>query len=104
VDIAGLFAGGPLSMSDLIGNINILWHDNSKNVKAYLQSFYMVDYLIHAAADAKTGLARIGELMALVARDVPLERALDQTFRMSYDEFQKGWQKHLRERVKARGR
>ncbi|MBI4864534.1 MAG: hypothetical protein HY815_30395 [Candidatus Riflebacteria bacterium] len=96
-----VFAEGPLSMSDLIGNINILWHDNKKNVKAYLQSFYMVEYLMERGGDPKNGLALIQKLLEKVAQDIPLEKALPEVYKLTHDEFVAGWRKHLEKRVAA---
>lgn len=94
-----IFADGPLSMSDLIGNINILWHDNSKNVKAYVQSFFMVDFLMTQAPDRAAALAKIGKLLDRVAHDVPLEQAIPEVYGLTYEKFVAGWQNHVKTEV-----
>jgi tetratricopeptide (TPR) repeat protein len=94
-----LFADGPLSMSDLIGNINILWHDNSKNVKAYVQSYFMVDFLMTRPGTPAQAIARIGQLLDKVARDVPLEKAVHEVYGLTWEQFTTGWQKHIQEQV-----
>lgn len=93
-----LFSDGPLSMSDLIGNINILWHDNKKNVKAYVQSYFMVDYLMRRVPEAQA-LDKITQLLDRVAHDVPLERAIPEVYGFGYDTFLSGWQSHLKSEV-----
>ena len=80
-----IFSDGPLSMSDLIGNINILWHDNKKNVKAYVQSFFMVDYLMGRLPPAQA-LEKITALLDAVAHDTPLERAIPTIYGIPYEE------------------
>jgi len=95
------FADGPLAMSDLIGNINVLWHDNSKNAKAYVQSYFMVDYLMHRAPVERDSLAKIEALLGKVSTDVPLEKAVFEVYGLPYAEFEKGWKRHLSTGVKA---
>lgn len=99
IRFGAIFADGPLSMSDLIGNINILWHDNSKNVKAYVQSFFMVDYLMTQAPDRPAALAKIGKLLDRVAHDVPLEQAIPEVYGFPYERFVAGWQGHVKTQV-----
>jgi len=99
LDLASSFADGPLAMSDLIGNINMLWHDKTKNVKAYVQSYYMVDYLMEKAASGRTALVKIQDLLDRVARDVPLEQAIVAVYGMAYVDFEKGWRSHLSSRL-----
>jgi tetratricopeptide (TPR) repeat protein len=98
IDFGAIFTDGPLSMSDLIGNINILWHDNKKNVKAYVQSFFMVDYLMSRVPPAES-LPRIGALLERVARDIPLEQAIPEVYGITYDAFVAGWQKHIKDSI-----
>lgn len=98
ISFKSVFADGPLSMSDLIGNINILWHDNKKNVKAYVQSFFMVEYLMNRVP-ANEALDKITALLDKVAHDTPLERAIPEVYGIGYDTFLSGWQQHLKSEV-----
>jgi tetratricopeptide (TPR) repeat protein len=99
INLKEMFADGALSMSDLIGNINMLWYDNRKNVKAYAQSFYMVDFLISRSKEENKGLQAVTELLRQVAHDAPLEKAIPAVFKMTYAEFTTGWQAHLKARL-----
>ena len=98
-DFGELFADGPLSMSDLIGNINVLWSARTNSLKGYVQSYYMVEYLMSLHSDRERSLSRVMQLLQSVSADVPLRDALAQVFELDIRDFEVGWKSFLKKQL-----
>lgn len=106
VDLHKVFKDGPLSLSDLLGNINVMLDARPQNLKAYVQSYLMVEYLVEGTRTPGSTLgsqvARVMTLLERVSQDISLAQALGEVYGMDLKKFEDGWKAHIQEKFGRR--
>lgn len=93
--VKGLFRNGFLDYPAMDRNMQVIngAKDPSLNHKSYLQSYFIVKYLIgRGGADLKRGLEQfLAFNRALVEDNGRFDTALKRVYRLSLEEFRRGW-------------
>lgn len=93
--VKGLFRNGFLDYPAMDRNMQVIngSKDPSLNHKSYLQSYFIVKYLIgRGGSDLKRGLEQFLSFnRALVADNGRFDTALQRVYRLSLEDFRRGW-------------
>ena len=97
-DFQRLFADGFLDYQQLGESMSLInsSRNPANNIKAYVQSFYMVKTLMLEEPDAKDSVTKFVEFVKIILETNDTERALTRAYQMDYRAFETKWMARIR--------